>query len=596
MPPFGSAAGGEDRECRDSGRERGCREPPHPEIPIPFPGIPFPGRSRSGCRRCRRNLSLRASVRILFGLSGMLLVAVAVLGALVFRKVDSISEEIGSSQSFYERKILSLQEHLQGLGEKTGNGSACRDTAALGRELSELQRELEEIQKMLLAQEILLDRTSQSHARLSSAGSSISGGLENCSASIGNVNRSLERLRERNSLQGLARQRSEAAAAVERLNSSLAQNSQRLRALQGKADEETLTLQRAVTEWQNFSRALGSLRSASSRSAELLRSLQAGLGAAAREAAWNSQGMHELALQLLGLQLGLDNVSSQLDEQQDNAQDLRYHHGHGRDRTEERFRALESRMESHELEIGTIAANVGATGGHVRGMLRFLDAVRLSCSLGFRAHAEELQQLNRSLGKLQEATGALRERSGILGARLEFDVRNLSAAVEEMKAVDARHREALRNVTALRGVPGLPGPRGLRGDAGSGGAPGIPGQKGDAGILGSPGPPGPPGSAGPPGPQGERGPAGSRGFPGSKGSKGSLGIPGSRGPAGPKGDPGVPGPAGEPGKAGAPGPRGKPGMPGSPGAAGPAGPEGSKGDPGPRGAPGLPGPPGAPGA
>lgn len=322
---------------------------------------------------------------------------------------------------------------------------------------------------MLLAQEILLDRTSQSHARLSSAGSSISGGLENCSASIGNVNRSLERLREQaggwpgvasrleNSLQGLARQRSEAAAAVERLNSSLAQNSQRLRALQRKADEETLTLHRLVAERQNFSRALGSLRSASSRSAELLRSLRAGLGAAAREAARNSQGMHELALQLLALQLRLDNVSSQLDEQQDSAQDLRYHRGRGRDRAEERFRALESRLESQELEIRTILANVDATDGHVRGMLRFLDAVRLSCSLGFHAHAEELRQLNRSLGRLQAATEALRERSGILGARLEFDVRNLSAVVEEMKAVDARHGEAIRNASVLRGPRERPG-------------------------------------------------------------------------------------------------------------------------------------------
>ncbi|NXJ25581.1 SCAR3 protein, partial [Dicrurus megarhynchus] len=574
MPPFGSAAG---------------------------------GRSRSGCRRCRRNLSLRASVGILFGLSGMLLVAVAVLGALAFRKVDSISEEIGSSQSFYERKILSLREHLQGLGEKTGNGSARRDTAALGRELSELQRELEELQRTLLEQEILLERTSQSHARLSSAGSSISGGLENCSASIGSVNRSLERLRERaggwqgvasrleNSLRGLARQRWGGAAAAGRLNSSLAQDSRRLRALQGKADEETLALRRAASEGQNLSRALGTLRGAASRSAELPRALRAGLGAAALGAGRNSQGMHELALRLLALQLRLDDVSSQLDENQDNARDLRSRRGYGRNRTEERFRELESRLESQELEMGAVLANVEATGGHVLAMLRFLAGVRASCALGLRAHAEELRQLGRSLGTLRAATEELRERSGILGARLEFDVRNLSVLVEEMRAVDARHGQALRNLTVLRGVPGLPGPRGLRGDAGSGGAPGIRGQKGDAGILGWPGTPGPPGSPGPPGPQGERGPAGSRGFPGSKGSKGSLGIPGSRGPAGSKGDPGVPGPAGAPGKAGAPGPRGKPGMPGSAGAAGPAGPEGNKGDPGPRGPPGLPGPPGPPG-
>ncbi|KAF4805700.1 scavenger receptor class A member 3 [Turdus rufiventris] len=322
---------------------------------------------------------------------------------------------------------------------------------------------------MLQAQEILLERTSQSHARLSSAGSSISGGLRSCSASIGNVSRSLERLREQaggwqgitarlqNSLRDLARQRSEAGEAAERLNSSLEQNSRRLRALQGQADEGTLALHRLVTEWQNATRIFGMLRAASSRSSELLRSLQAGLGSALREASRNSEGMQELALQLLGLQLQLDNISSQLDEQQENAQDLRHRRGHARNRTEERLQELGSRLESLQLETRTILANVEATDGHVQGMLRFLGAVRSSCAREFRGHAEELRELKRSLGMLQEATEELRERSGMLGARLEFDVRNLSLVVEELRAVDARHGAMLRNGSELRGQRGFSG-------------------------------------------------------------------------------------------------------------------------------------------
>ncbi|XP_005062173.1 PREDICTED: scavenger receptor class A member 3, partial [Ficedula albicollis] len=351
-------------------------------------------------------------------------------GAGVFRKVDSISEEISSSQTLYEQKLLSLQEDLQGLGERSsGNGSP--GVAA----------------------------------------------------------------RLQNSLRDLARQRSEAGEAAERLNSSLEQNSQRLRSLRRQADEEALALRRVASEWQNATRVLGTLRAASSRSSELLRSLQAGLGSAVREVSRNSEGMQELALQLLGLQLQLDNISSQLDEQQESAQDLRHRRGHGRNRTEERFQELESRLESLQLETRTILANVEATDGHVQGMLRFLDAVRFSCDREFRGQAEELRELKRSLGMLQAATEELRERSGMLGARLEFGVRNLSLVVEEMRAVDARHGEMLRNGSELRGAPGLPGPRGLRGDVGSRGAPGEPGQKGDLGDLG---PPGSPGSPGPP--------------------------------------------------------------------------------------------------
>ncbi|KAM7062068.1 scavenger receptor class A member 3 [Acridotheres tristis] len=422
-----------------------------------------PGRSR-GCS-CVRDPSLGAAVRGLFGLAGILLLAVGVLGALVFRKVDSISEEISSSQTLYERKLLSLQEDLQGLGARSsGNGSsALRDAAALGRELSELQRELERIQETLQAQEILLERTSRSHARLSSAGSSMWGGLRSCSASLGNVSRSLEQLRERagrcqgvtallrDSLRAQARQRSQAGEAAERLNSSLEQNSRRLRALQGQAGEAALALRGAVTEWHKATRDAGTLRSASSRGSELLRSLQAGLASALRETSRNSDGMQELALQLLALQLQLDNICSQLDEQQESAQDLRHRRGHGRNRTQERLQELQSRLESLRSESRAILANVGATGGHVRGMLRFLGAVRSSCARELRGQAEEMRGIGRSLGMLQEATEELRERSGMLGARLELGVRNLSVAVQEMRAVDARHGEVLRDGSGLRG-------------------------------------------------------------------------------------------------------------------------------------------------
>ncbi|NWT13483.1 SCAR3 protein, partial [Vireo altiloquus] len=520
----------------------------------------------------------------------------------VFRKVDSISAEISSSQNFYERKFLSLQEDLQGLGEKTRNGSECRDT--LGRELSELQQDLEELQKILLLQEILLDRTSQSHARLSSAGSSISGGLENCSTSLGSIQQGLELLRERaqgwrevtshleNSLELLARERSEAGAAAERLNSSLEQNSQRLQALQRRAEEEELALQKASGERQNLSRILGKLREASSWNSELLRSLRAGLGAAALEASRNSEGTHELGLELLALQLQLDNITSELEELRENIRDLLYRRGHRRNRSEEMLQELEFCLERQREELGSIQANVGATEGHIGAMLSFLGHVSSSCALGLGGHSRELLELHGSLGMLQEATEELRESFGMLGARLEFGVRNLSAAVEEMREVDLRHGEELRNASELRGFPGLPGPRGPRGDPGSGGAPGIRGRKGDAGILGSPGSPGAPGAPGPAGPHGERGPEGSRGIPGSKGSKGSLGIPGSRGPAGPQGDPGAPGTAGAAGKEGKAGMAGKTGNQGEPGERGAPG---EPGEPGKAGLPGKAGEPGAPG-
>ncbi|XP_072714253.1 scavenger receptor class A member 3 isoform X2 [Ciconia boyciana] len=566
------------------------------------------GRTRTSCSRCRKNLSLQTAVKVLYVFSILLIVAVTVLAALVFKKVNSISNDISSAQTYYEKKIISIQEDLQGLDEKTsGNCSLCHETGQLGQEITKLQGELEEIQKMLLVQEILLDRTSQTHDQLSSTSNKITSEVDNCSFSIRQVNESLGQFlalvggwqvvtsQLDNSLKGLAQERYDVRAAMQQMNFTLGQTSDWIQVIQRKTDEEMLTLQKIITEWQNYTRLFSGLRATSSKTSELVKSIQGSVGAAARQVGQNSESMHDLVLQVMGLQLQLDNISSFLDDHEENMNDLRYHNRYTQNRTAERFETLEGRMTSHEIEISTIFANINATDSHVHSMLRYLDDVRLSCTLGFHTHAEELYYLNKSLSLVQGTTDLLRERYSLLSARLDFDIRNLSMVMEEMKVVDVRHGEMLKNITILRGVPGLPGPRGIKGDVGVKGPPGSQGEKGDVGSLGSPGPQGPPGPPGPPGPQGERGPLGLKGFPGLKGAKGSFGQSGSRGQGGPKGDPGPLGPAGVPGPAGPPGLQGKPGLPGTPGAVGQAGPMGPKGDPGLRGPPGLPGPPGPPG-
>uniref|UniRef100_A0A2K5E752 Scavenger receptor class A member 3 n=1 Tax=Aotus nancymaae TaxID=37293 RepID=A0A2K5E752_AOTNA len=241
------------------------------------------------CSRCQKNLSLHTSVRILYLFLALLLVAVAVLASLVFRKVDSLSEDISLTQSIYDKKLVLMQKNLQGL-----------ETAS--------------------------QRISQ-----------------------------------------------------------------------------------------------------------------------------NSESMHDLVLQVMGLQLQLDNISSLLDDHEENMHDLQYHTRYAQNRTVERFESLEGRMASHEIEIGTIFTNINATDNHVHSMLKYLDDVRLSCTLGFHTHAEELYYLNKSVSLMLGTTDLLRERFSLLSARLDLNVRNLSMIVEEMKAVDTQHGEILRNVTILRG-------------------------------------------------------------------------------------------------------------------------------------------------
>ncbi|XP_048372457.1 scavenger receptor class A member 3 isoform X2 [Sphaerodactylus townsendi] len=552
------------------------------------------GRMRTNCSQCEKTLTLQTSVKVLYVFVVLLIIVVVVLAALVFKKVDSMVYDVTSAQTYYEKKIESVQGNLQELGQ-------------LGQEISKLQEELEEIQKKLLAQDVLLDRTTQAHQKLSSANKEITGGVDSCSSAIQQVNQSVSLFLAQvrgwqavtselgSSLKELSQERFDIEAAVQQMNFTVGQTTDWIHVIQRKTNEETLTLQKIMSEWQNYTRIFGGLRATSSKTGDLVKSIQTSLGIASQRISQNSEGMHDLVLQVMNLQLQLDNISSFLDDHEENMHDFQYHTRYTQNRTAERFETLEGRMTSHEIEINTIFTNINATDSHVHSMLKYLDDVRLSCTLGFHTHAEELYYLNKSVSLMLSTTDLLRERFSLLSARLDFDIRNLSMIMEEMKTVDTQHGEILRNVTILRGVPGPPGPRGFRGELGGKGPTGSRGPKGDPGNMGPPGPQGARGPAGTQGPQGERGSGGPKGLPGFKGSKGSFGQSGAKGQAGPKGDVGPPGPDGSPGPAGPIGVKGVPGFPGKPGQPGPVGPPGPKGDPGLRGKPGLPGPPGPPG-
>lgn len=347
------------------------------------------------------------------------------------------------------------------------NCSFCHEAGQLGQEIRKLQEELEGIQKMLLAQEVQLDQTSQTHELLSTTSSQISQEMGNCSFSVHQVNQTLGLFLTQVrgwqattagldlSLKDLTQECYDVKAAVHQMNFTVGQTSEWIHGIRRKTDEETLTLQKIVTDWQNYTRLFGSLRTTSAKTGEVVKNIQATLGTSSQRISQNSESMHDLMMQVMGLQLQLDNISTFLDDHEENMHDLQYHTRYAQNRTVERFETLEGRMASHEIEIGTIFTNINATDSHVHSMLKYLDDVRLSCTLGFHTHAEELYYLNKSVSLMLGTTDLLRERFSLLSARLDFNVRNLSMIVEEMKAVDTHHGEILRNVTIVRGERGM---------------------------------------------------------------------------------------------------------------------------------------------
>ncbi|XP_029705632.1 scavenger receptor class A member 3 isoform X1 [Takifugu rubripes] len=555
----------------------------------------FTGRSRGGCVRCQQTRSLQLAVKVLYGFVACLVVTVVVLASLVFRKVEGLSEE----ESAYHTKISRVEQGLEDLSS-TSNSSGCLDASLYSGEINKLKREFEDIQRMILGQEQVLDQVSQTQKKLDDTSNHLTRNVQNHVVSIRLLNQSLERYLDRvgswnvvmdetvEKMKNLVEDQYSIKATAQHVNTTMALSTMWIDALQRKADEDTLVLQKLTSDWQNYSQALSAIKSNISSTAQSMRLLQNSLAAGQQRIAMSNEMYYDLTQQMMNLQMQLDNATTIMDEHEENMHDLRYHSRYYENRTAERFNALDSRLNSISLEIETIASSINATVSHVQSMHRYINIESSSCQSRMGTHTEDLQNMNSTALLLLNLADTLRQQNVLLNLRLDMDVRNLSMVMEEMKLVDVHQTQLIKNFTIVKGVPGPPGPKGYRGESGSKGPVGLTGSKGDQGPPGSRGVAGVKGSAGPKGPPGAVGYHGPTGALGMKGAKGSVGIPGPRGEKGQKGDIGLPGKDGIEGPVGPPGNEGPTGVPGLMGPAGPRGKEGLQGQPGPPGPPGLP--------
>lgn len=558
----------------------------------------FRGRSRGGCMRCQQSHSLQLAVKVLYGFVAFLIITVAVLAALVFRKVDSLSEE----ESVYHKKITSVQQGIEDLSS-TSNCSGCLDVTLYSEEISRLKKEFEDIQRMILGQEQVLDQASQTQGTIKATTTRLTRDMQNHLMSIKLLNQSLERYLDRvegwkdvieeteEKMKKMVDDQYDIKATAQQVNTTVALSTLWIDALQRKADEETLVLQKLTSDWQNYSRVLSTLKSNTSSTTQTVRFLQNNIVADHQRIAMSTEVYYDLTQQVMNLQMQLDNATSFMDEHEENMHDLRYHSRYYENRTGERFSALDGRLNSISMEIDTVSSSINATVSHVQSMYKYINIESSSCQSRMGRHTEDLQNLNNTVLLLLHLADTLRQQNMLLNVRLDVDIRNLSMVMEEMKLVDVHHIQLIKNFTILKGAPGPPGPKGNRGETGSKGPQGLTGSKGDRGPIGVRGTVGEKGASGPRGPTGESGPTGNRGTVGIKGAKGALGPPGPRGEKGEKGDNGLPGLEGPPGPSGNPGIQGQAGLPGI---IGPAGPRGKPGPVGPPGPPGTPGPPGSP--
>lgn len=336
--------------------------------------------------------------------------------------------------------------------------------AHFSEEISRLKREFEDLQKMILGQEQVLDQASQTQQTLKAARSRMTRDMQNYSLSIRLINQSLERYLGQvdgwkavitetdESMKTLSQDQYDLKATVNQVNTTVALNSLWMDALQRKTNEETLVLQKMTADWQNYSRVLSGLKSNSSTTTQTVRSIQSGISATHQRISMSSEMVHDLTLQVMNLQMQLDNVTSFMDEHEENMHDLHYHSKYYENRTGERFITMDARMNSIEMEIDTISSSINATVSHVQSMYKYINIESTSCQTRLGGHTEDLHNLNTTVLLLMHLADTLRQQYMLLSVRLDVDVRNLFMVMEEMKLVDTHHTHVIQNFTILKGT------------------------------------------------------------------------------------------------------------------------------------------------
>ncbi|CAJ0923819.1 unnamed protein product [Ranitomeya imitator] len=209
--------------------------------------------------------------------------------------------------------------------------------------------------------------------------------------------------------QNLVQERYDITATVQQINFTVGQTSEWIQVNQEirQTDEETFTLQKIVTDWQNYSKEfsvdLNQHRSKKNHRPGPKYSKQHHSHGPTN---YHEHGGHARSCPTShGLQLQLDNITSFLfDDHEETCKTFSIIPGTPKTGLWSASRAWKAGMFSHETEIlGRYSPISMLRTTTVHNMLKYLDDVRLSCTHGFNSHAEELYYLNKSVSLMQGA-------------------------------------------------------------------------------------------------------------------------------------------------------------------------------------------------
>lgn len=165
----------------------------------------------------------------------------------------------------------------------------------------------------------------------------------------------------------------------------------------------------------------------------------------------NNETVEDMSNQLNALNGQIDNITVIAQTNEQNLKDLQDYHKEYENRTNAKFNYLEERFQKFEDDIVGIISNISHTAHHLRTLTSNLNDVRTTCTETLTKHTEDLNQLNNSLTNVQLDATFLKAQQDNMRLRLDNEVANLSVIMEEMKLVDSKHGQLIRNFTILQG-------------------------------------------------------------------------------------------------------------------------------------------------
>ncbi|KAM8966905.1 collectin-12 [Pelodytes ibericus] len=558
------------------------------------------------CTKCKNNWALKFSIILLYVLCVLLTISVSILGYKVVERMDGVSGDMETSHKSYTKQLSDVELNLKKLDDEAGEKSVNTNSelSIVRSDILAIRQQLREITEKSSRNKETLDKLQEAGEQLDEKQSQMKSALDNHSFMINGVNQTLQVYnsyvsslqQDTSSLQTKLQSQMQSNTMlfmnISNLNLTQVQQRTFISTLQRSVDDTSQAIQRIKNDFQSLQQSILQTQKGSEwlqARVETLQSIASNNSALVKA---NNETLEDMNSQLNSFGGQIDNITITAQNNEQNLKELQDYHKEYENRTNVKFNNLEERFQGFEVDIVGIINNISYTAYNLRTLTSNLNDVRTTCTVTLSKHTEDLTNLNNSLSNMNVDTASLRMQQDAMRLRLDNEVANLSIIMEEMKVVDSKHGQLIKNFTILQGPPG---PRGLKGERGPQGLLGPIGPKGQTGDKGEPGPPGPVGEKGPPGPIGPPGEKGSKGSRGSQGNKGQRGSPGKSGEPGPNGPPGPPGPLGNAGMPGRSGPPGLQGLRGAIGEPGAPGPRGAPGPPGPPGIPGLPGPMGPPG-